>query len=192
MGKLKKLLALTAIVLTAGVNLSAQTQEEMKSVPGAALMVYDWSELNRPAPDADPITAVVDKATAFSKGNLRSSKESQKFLNKSIFLVWTGFVSVPQAGTYTFSMAYESNNGYPTVNNTILQVNRQDLLVITKTNKGKPYGATSVTLEKGNYEITLIHRADSNHDCDVTVQMWNRKNPLKKTFITPAVLYHAE
>ena len=162
--------------------------ETVKAAPGAALYVYTINNTVRPAPDADPITVIVDKSSMFS-GNLRNNPETQALFKQNLFIVWKGYLAIPTKGTYTFSASFESD--YGSDNNVIVQVNGKDLLMISQIKR--PYkmnDSRSVMLEKGDYEITIIHRAV--HNGAFSLRMWNKNNPLKKLNITPAVLLHAE
>ena len=188
MGIFSKMLAVSiAMVLFSGVVLA---QEAVKAVPGAALLVYSICETVRPLPDAEPITAIVDNSTDFSKRNLSKNAETKKFVDQKLFLVWKGYIAIPKAGRYTFSMSY--NVAVKNLNNTILQINGRDFLGISQLKDPLKFNdSKSLLLGKGDYEITIIHRS-SHYGGDFSIRMWQTSNPLKKFMITPAAMVHAE
>ena len=184
---LKTLVAVCTVVC--GTYL-VSAQEALKVAPGSALYIYNLSDSVKPAPEAEPISVIVDSSAQFSKLNLSKNKETYKFTNQELFLVWTGYISITQKGIYTFSMSYNATNSWmaPSV---VFQINGKDFLRIIQSRKeNKLNDSLSLALEKGNYEIKLICRATGVHE--FSVKMWNKLRPLKKFEITPASMVHAE
>ena len=189
MSKFLKTLIVAGIAL-AGMSFTSAA-EAVKAVPGAALFVYNYAETAKPAPDADPIAVVVDTAEQFTQNNLHKNKETAKFYRQRVFLVWSGFISIPKKGAYVFSLTYNdnSNNDHSSV---IFQMSNRDFLaIIGPWNKTpKLNDSRSLLLDKGNYEIKLICRAP--HSPSFSLKMWARNRPFKKYEITPATMVHVE
>ena len=69
----------------------------------------------------------------------------------------------------------------------IIQLNGKDLLSAGRAE----HNSRSVQLTKGDYELTFILKSESSWG-GFDLKMWNKKNPFKKTVITPAKMVHAE
>ena len=128
---LKTLVAVCTVVC--GTYL-VSAQEALKAAPGAALYIYNLSDSVKPAPEAEPISVIVDSSAQFSQGNLRKNNETLKFLNQQLFLVWTGYISITKKGIYTFSMSYNKQHSWnnPSV---VFQINDKDFLRIVQSRK---------------------------------------------------------
>ncbi len=180
-----------AVILAVTAAGTTFAQEELKTAPGAVLMIYSLTDSTRPLPDAEPITAVVDNAQELGGSNVRKNKETQKFANQDVFMVWSGYIAVPQTGKYTLSMSFDSKNSNFN-NNVILMVDGSDFLEISHKADGssKPNDSRALSLTKGAHEITIILKS---HGYDsFSIRMWNSATPLRKMAITPATMYHAE
>lgn len=188
MGKISKLLA----VVLATVSFSCVTiaQEAVKARPGAMLMVYD----DVPNPDLDPIAVIVDKATGFEKGNLRQNSDTEKLVGQGVYMLWKGYIHIPAPGKYTFVLSYDRpsrGEGFETV----LYVNSKAFLSLSMFggDKQRWNHSGSLTLDKGDYEISILHKAlNGGSYSSFSLKMWNRATPLKKVTITPAAMVHAE
>lgn len=182
--------AICAVTLTAALH----AEEAATTAPGAILYIYSIADTPVPPADADPIAVVVDKNTIFSAHNLFKNEETVKFGEQALFLVWRGYITIQTKGVYTFAASYnDSNYG----KNTVIQINGQNLLAIDSINHQTQHlnASASVTLEPGTYEITISHKKiyfGSNLRDYITLTYWNRATPLRKTVLTPAVMFHAE
>ena len=176
------------IFATAGIMCMASANDAPKAVPGAEMYVYSITDLKKPTPDADPLAVVVDKSEGFAKANLRRNSETAKFLHQNIFIVWKGYIAIPQKGMYTFAMSYDAPSHYYN-NNVFFQINGKDFLDIASRHQ-KYNDSRSLLLDKGHYEIKIINRIE--HDFSFSIKMWNKARPLKKANITPAIMVHAE
>ena len=176
------------IFATAGIMCMASANDAPKAVPGAEMYVYSITDLKKPTSDADPLAVVVDKSEDFSKGNLRRNSETSKFRNQSVFIVWKGYIAIPQRGVYTFALSY--NDPCRSYDDVFFQINGKDFLDICLLPKSKYNDSRSLLLDKGHYEIKIINRCPNSHD--FSIKMWNKARPLKKAKITPAIMVHAE
>ena len=181
---------LCAVTLTA----TLRAEEAVTTAPGAILYIYSIADTPVPPADAAPIAVVVDKNTQFAWQNLRQNDETAKFYGQPLFLVWRGYITIQTKGVYTFAASYENTTS---LKNTVFQINGQQLMTIDsfKRQRPNPNASASVTLEPGTYEITISHKIpDSNmHPSkDFTLTFWNRATPLRKTVLTPALMFHAE
>ncbi len=187
MGKISKLLAVVlATVAFACVTIA---QDAVKAVPGAMLMVYN----EVPNPDIDPIAVIVDKATSFHKNNLLSDSETKKLANQGVYMMWKGYIHIPAPGKYTFALSYNADASPYSRDETVLYVNGKAFLGLSMRSgdKQKWNHSGSLTLDKGDYEISILHKA-IDHAHSFSLKMWNRATPLKKVTITPAAMVHAE
>lgn len=190
-GKMKKITKLMAALLVMTGFSAATAAETLKLAPGAALLVYNVkdSKETRPAADADPVAAVVDKEKMFWKHNVGNNQETRKFGSQSVWVVWKGYIAIPAKGMYTFSIAFDNFNDQSRM--VLFQLNGQDFMAIPvrrDKNKLQQSDSRSVMLEKGNYEVTFVCFGSD----PFSVRMWNKSNPLKKTVITPEMMTHAE
>ena len=165
--------------------------ETVNAAPGATLYVYNSTNEFRPAPDAEPITVIVDKGNGFSYGNLVKNAETKNLNGQRLFLVWKGYIQIPAAGVYTFSASFAGRNN--SSHNVFILLNNKDFLNIYQNVKGVSMhnASKSVSLVKGHYELMFVYKAQLGCP-NVTLKMWNKKSPLKKFAITPASMAHAE
>lgn len=176
---------ISAIILT---NIIVHAQDAQVAASGAELSLYHLTGAVRPSTDIKPLITIVDKANSFSKNNLRRNKETKSFQRQNVFMVWNGYISVPQTGNYTFSMFYSSlRPAYHKLRNTIFQISNKDLIVISdkQTSQNR-----SLALEKGDYKITIIHKGLPR--ADFSLEMFDNVNPQNKTKINPATMVHIE
>ena len=181
---------MTILIVAATVFTVAADGPVLKAAPGAMMFVYNLTDGKRPAPDADCIDVVADNSPSFMKNNLRKYKETDKFADQKIFIVWKGFIRVDEAGTYTISLSF-GGSGNGNANHVVFQLNGRDLLTISHFRDSYVMNdSCSVQMEKGDYEVTVIYRAI--YDGDFSLRMWNKNTPLKKIEITPENMLHAE
>ena len=184
-----------AMIFTTIIGIAVYAQNAPVAAPGAALYVYTHTDSSAPLPDADPIVAVVDNSDQFSKLNVKKNDETKKFHNQPVFLVWNGYVEIPAKGKYTFALSFDhSGTSGWCHDNVIVKIGTKNILNISKTSKKlKENDSRTLSLEKGDYEFTIIFKlAEDYQRSPFSLKMWNRNRPLKKTNITPATMYHAE
>lgn len=177
---------ISAMILMTSIVMHAQ--DAQVAVLGAELSLYPLTNGVRPSTDMKPSISVVDKEISFSVKNFRRYENTKNVRPNQVFMVWSGYISVPKTGEYTFSMRYSNSRpAYHKLRNTIFQISGKDFFAISdkQTSQNR-----SLTLEKGDYKITIIHKGLIRSD--FFLEMFNSAHPQNRTKINPATMLHVE
>ncbi len=187
--------AQTAAVTAAPTDVAAGETVTFKGKPGALLMLYKLENTPVPGPEAEPLTAFVDTSDKWSGEAVSQNAEARAFGRMGGFLVWSGYLSIPEKNTYSFNLTSFYDGGGLNGAGVTFMLNGKVFIKVA------PGGTQtrSVSLDKGFYEVSFITKSSimgldkfSNRDPEFRLRYNPKKNPLKKTFVTPANLYHAE
>ena len=179
--------AICAIFLSAS-SFAAET-----AVPGAMLFIYNMQKGTLPPPNADPVEVTADTGKTFSRDVLAAGAETRRLLREKLFMVWKGYISVPEDGEYTLSMSYNTRSiGHD--DHATLFVDGKSVLEIASGRNFRIADARSLPLSRGAHEIAIVYRTHPLpfRGVCVSLAMWNRKTPFRKMSVTPRTMTHAE
>ena len=196
---MKKIFTL-ALLLVCSVAFTDDTKVVVAK-PGAILELYNASVKEVRPSKENHITTITDLGKQFCHDNVTLYNETKNLRQQYLFKVWTGYITIPEAGEYVVSLSYDIYKPHtywgpnPNSENTILDIAGRNILYIhkvyTRQDKPKLNASARVTFQKGSYEVKITHRSNYVND-RFTLKIWNRKTPLKKMIITPCDMSHVE
>lgn len=95
----KIMLAAMAILVCSGVY--AKPAKKVRLAPGAAC--YVWNEDTTTKPQTPATGAFVDTCDFFEALNIKKCNET-KNIERNFFVMWEGYLQVPQSGDYVFNL----------------------------------------------------------------------------------------
>lgn len=162
--------------------------KKIKLAPGTSC--YAWSANTKNKPDTVPNGGFVDEATAFCGKNIHVCDELRNIHGKC-FIMWEGYLQIPKAGDYRFTLnMYDNWAG----KNTNIKIFIDKKVLFTR-NIGDGITMTAkATLKRGFVKIRIYFNFPSHNGYEFGHSGFTIKyaplNAMKMKDITPAKLYH--
>ena len=179
---MKRLLLLCMALLLCS---TVSAAKKIKLAPGASC--YAWSVNTKNKPDSVPNGGFVDEATVFRGNNIHVCDELKNIHHNS-FIMWEGYLQIPKAGDYRFTLNMFDNWSKRATNVKIFIGNK---VLFVRNGNDKLTMTAKATLKRGFAKIRIY--LNNTHDfpgAGFTLK-YAALNAMKMKDITPAKLYHA-
>ena len=177
---MKRLLLLCMALLLC----STLSAKKVKLAPGASC--YAWSVNTKNKPDSVPNGGFVDEATAFRGLNIHVCDELKNIHHKS-FIMWEGYLQIPKAGEYRFTLNMFNSWGGNDAN---IKIFIDKKVLFTRNAKESKTMTAKATLKRGFVKIRIYFNATAWFDTAGFTLKYAPLNAMKMKDITPAKLYH--
>lgn len=174
--------AIAALLSTA---LYAAPKKKIRIAPGATCYVWNQNTINKP--QTIPVGGFVDEGIKFAPRNIHQCQELRNITSKS-FIMWEGYLRVPKAGAYRFTMTL--NDGYNQTRETNLKIFLNNTLLMHKSRSDQMTLSAQATLKKGFVKLRVyMNPTGYGFGAGITLKFAPAMG-MKMTEITPGGLYH--
>jgi hypothetical protein len=179
---IKKSIAVFLAVMM-GVALYA-APKKIRITPGA--LCYAWTQNTINKPDSVPVGGFVDEGTEFAPKNIHRCQEL-KNIRSGAFIMWEGYLGVPQNGDYRFTMTMNDSGNW--TESTFVKIFVNNKLLIYKSKRHQNTLTAQTVLRKGFVKLRIYMNLSSNFAEGITLKFAPAKAMQMKT-VTPGGIYH--